>query len=60
MGLRYKITVFKLDSKGKERIIKCEIFDNREDADIFLQNQKSEIRPYKINNKKDYHILEAL
>jgi len=57
---RYKITVFKLDSKGKERIIKCEIFDNREDADTFLQNQKSDIRPYKITDKKDYHILEAL
>jgi len=57
---RYKITVYKLDSKGKERIIKCEIFNNIEDANNFIDNQGSEIRPYKINDKKDYHILEAL
>jgi len=57
---KYRITVFKLDSKGKERIIKCEIFNNRFDAEEFISNQKSEIRPYKITDKKDYHILEAL
>ena len=57
---RYKITVFKLDSKGKERIIKCEIFNNRIDAEEFITNQQSDRRPYKINDKKTYHILEGL
>jgi len=57
---RYRITIYKLDSKGKERIIECKTFDKRIDAETFISNQKSEIKPYKIRDKKDYHILEAL
>ena len=45
---RYKITLFKLNSKGKEQIIKCEIFNNRVDAMEFIENNKAEPKPYKM------------
>ena len=58
--MRYKITVYKLDSKGKERIVDCQVFNNRTDADNFLDKHPSEIKPYKIQDKNSYHILEGL
>ena len=58
--MKYKVTIYKLNSRKREQIVDCQIFDNRYDAEEFLAKQKSETKPYKINDKKSYHILEAL
>ena len=58
--MKFKITVYKLDSKNKERIVDVQTFDKKIDAEDYLSSIKSEIKPYKINDKKNYHILEAV
>lgn len=58
--IKYKITIYQVDSKGKERITKIETFTNRIDAEEFISNEKAEIRPYKIPNKKPHYVMKAI
>jgi len=57
--IKYKITIYQVDSKGKERITKSETFTNRNDAEEFISHQKADIKPYKIPDKKQYYTMEA-
>jgi hypothetical protein len=40
--MRIRITIYKKDSKGKERITECRIFENATDANDFILEQKAE------------------
>lgn len=55
---KFKITIFELDSKGRERITKCEVFNTRKEAEDFIVNQKAEPKPYKIPNDKPFFVME--
>lgn len=57
---KYKIIISELNSKGKEQIIKCEIFNNRKDAENFISNENAEMKPYKIINKKPHYTMEGI
>ena len=58
---KYKITVFKLDSKGKEKIIDVEVFNTRQEAEQFISNYQAMPKPYKWENKKlTHYVMEGV
>lgn len=58
---RYKIEIWKLDSKSKERIVDLRIFDSRAEAEDFISSYKAEIKPYRIQSKtKNYYQMDGI
>lgn len=57
---KYRITIFELNSRGKEQITDCKIFDNRLDAEEFIVSKKAEPKPYKIGKNKAYFEMSGI
>ena len=55
--LNFKITIWELNSKGKEQILKIENFDNRKDAEKFISEYRAYPKPSKIEKNKLYHTM---
>lgn len=53
--MKIKIIIYELDSKKHERITNIKIFENRIDAQSFLDSIQAIPRPYKINNNCKYY-----
>ena len=45
---KIRITLYETDSRNKERIIDIKDFDNRLEAQDYLENMKAIPRPYKL------------
>lgn len=59
MKTKYLITIFKQNSKGVDKIIDNGLFENRLDAENFIDKHKSELKPYKTVKNKVYHTMSA-
>ena len=45
--MKFKITIYEKNSKGKEQITQCEIFETREEAANFILKHKAMPKEYK-------------
>jgi len=59
MKTKYLITIIKQNSKGVDKIIDNGLFENRVDAENFIDKHKSELEPYKTVKNKVYHTMSA-
>ena len=57
---RFRITVYETNSKGKEKITDCQLFDSRAEAEEFITNHKATPKPYKYKVKKPDYVMEKL
>ena len=55
----WKIQQFEVDSKGKEQIIKTDLFDTLQEMREFVANIKAEPKPYAMEKKKTYYEQSA-
>ena len=58
--MRIKITIYEKNSKGKEQITQCEIFENREDANAFILKHKAEPKEYKRTHDKPHFTYDGI
>lgn len=57
--INYKITLWKLNSKGKEQIIECKIFNERYKAIEFLESYNAEPKPYKMQKDVINYVMSV-
>jgi hypothetical protein len=53
--MKITIKIWELDSKNHERIIDNKTFDNRIDAEKYIQEYQAELKPYKMGKKTKYY-----
>lgn len=58
--MKIKITIYELDSKKRERITDVKTFENRIDAQNYLDNIQATPKPYKIMDSKRYYDYSAV
>lgn len=60
--MAYRITVYQLDSKKKERIIDCQIIQNRNEVEKFIEQCRALPKPCEITEKAPacFYVMEGV
>jgi hypothetical protein len=58
--MKIRITIYELNSRGKDKITECQIFMNKKEASDFILQQKAEPKEYKRTNFKPQYTYDGI